>query len=95
MADMERIEVELFSHRGNNAVVKTPGRRFPSVLIQGDSLLNLRHEVARVVEACTRGNVDEARRERAVLADLDALLEDYSTALRNQNIPLPFLQPDI
>ena len=96
MAGMERIEVELFSHPGNNAVVRMPGRLFPGVLIQGDSLSNLRHEVARVVEACTRGEMNEAREGSAcVLADLDALLEDYSTALRDHDIPLPFPQPEI
>jgi hypothetical protein len=61
MAGMERIEVELFSHPGNNAIVRMPGRRFPGVLIQGDSLSNLRHEVARVAEACARGDLNEAR----------------------------------
>jgi hypothetical protein len=91
MADMERIEVELFSHPGNNAIVRMPERRFPGVLIQGDSLSNLRHEVARIAEACTRGDLNEAREwTESVLEDLDALLEDYSTTLRDQDIPLPF-----
>jgi len=40
------VEVELFADGGNNAVVRLPGRTFPGVLIQGDSLSSLRAEVA-------------------------------------------------
>ncbi|MGW0206694.1 DUF6959 family protein [Streptomyces sp. NPDC003233] len=35
---MERAEAELLMDGGNNAVVRLPGRQFPGVLIQGDSL---------------------------------------------------------
>jgi hypothetical protein len=45
---MERVEAELFTDGGNNAVVRLPGRRFPGVLIQGDSLSILRSDVAEV-----------------------------------------------
>ncbi|WP_420709074.1 DUF6959 family protein [Streptomyces sp. NRRL B-1140] len=31
---MERIEAELFTDGGNDAVVRIPGRRFPGVLVQ-------------------------------------------------------------
>lgn len=58
---MERIEAELFTDGGNDAVVRLPGRRFPGVLVQGDSLHILRSDVAEVVEACERGDLDEAR----------------------------------
>lgn len=79
MAGVERIEVELFCRRGNNAIVRMPGRRFPGVLIQGDSPSNLHREVARVVEACAGGDMNEAHEgSESALADLDALIEDYS-----------------
>ncbi|WP_373294465.1 DUF6959 family protein [Streptomyces albiflavescens] len=35
---MERVEAELFTDGGNDAVVRLPGRNFPGVLIQGDTL---------------------------------------------------------
>lgn len=96
MPGMERIEVELFSPPGSNAIVRMLGRRFPGVLIQGDSLSNLRHELARIAEACTRGDLDEAREwSESVLDHLDVLLEGYSSALRAHQIPLPFPQPDV
>jgi len=33
----KKIEVEIFSDQGNNAVLKLPGRKYPGILIQGDS----------------------------------------------------------
>ncbi|MFF5778388.1 DUF6959 family protein [Streptomyces virginiae] len=39
---MERVEAELFTDGGNDAVVRLPGRDFPGVLIQGDTLSILR-----------------------------------------------------
>ncbi|MFF0091551.1 DUF6959 family protein [Streptomyces canus] len=30
---MERVEAELFTDAGNDAVVRLPGRRFPGVLV--------------------------------------------------------------
>ena len=38
---MKRIEVELLTDQGNNAVLRLPQRRFPGVLLQGDTLRNL------------------------------------------------------
>ncbi|WP_442810279.1 MULTISPECIES: DUF6959 family protein [unclassified Streptomyces] len=53
---MERVEAELFTDGGNNAVVRLPPRRFPGVLIQGDSLSVIHSEVAEVLEACDQGD---------------------------------------
>ncbi|MFD4722069.1 DUF6959 family protein [Streptomyces sp. NPDC058423] len=88
---MERVEAEVFTDGGNNAVVRLPSRRFPGVLIQGDSLSVLRGDVAEVVEAFDRGDVAEARETAGLLlADLDALLARYSAALKAHEIPLPY-----
>lgn len=88
---MERVEAEVFTDGGNNAVVRLPSRRFPGVLIQGDSLSVLRGDVAEVVEAFDRGDVAEARETAGLLlADLDALLARYSAALKAREIPLPY-----
>jgi hypothetical protein len=38
---MDRVEVELVTDGGNNAVVRMPARSFPGVLIQGDTLSTL------------------------------------------------------
>ncbi|MFG2501498.1 DUF6959 family protein [Streptomyces sp. NPDC048441] len=68
-APMERIEVELFTDGGNDAVVRLPGRRFPGVVIQGDSLHALQTDVAEVVELCAGGNLGEAVRAEPARRD--------------------------
>ncbi|MEW1752040.1 DUF6959 family protein [Streptomyces angustmyceticus] len=88
---MERIEAELFTDGGNDAVVRMPGRRVPGVLVQGDSLHILRSDVAEVVEACERGDLDRARESAGLLlTDLDALLARYEAALGEHEIPRPY-----
>ncbi|MET8784298.1 hypothetical protein [Streptomyces sp. NPDC004589] len=88
---MERVEAELFTDGGSNAVVRLPGRRFPGVLIQGDSLRILRNDLAEVVEACERSDLAEARDSGdLLLAALDALLTRYEDALRKHGIPRPY-----
>ncbi|MFJ1805432.1 MULTISPECIES: DUF6959 family protein [unclassified Streptomyces] len=88
---MERIEAELFTAGGNNAVVRLPGRRFPGVLVQGDSLHILRTDVAELMEACERGDLSDARDAAGLLlSGLDTLLERYTTALDEHEIPRPY-----
>lgn len=88
---MERIEAELFTDGGNNAVVRLPGRNFPGVVVQGDSLSILRQAVAEVREACARGDAVEALESADfLLADLDAILERYTDALGRHGIKRPF-----
>ncbi|WP_436771950.1 DUF6959 family protein [Yinghuangia sp. YIM S09857] len=88
---MEHVDAELFTDGGDNAVVRLPGRRFPGVLIQGDSLSVLRAEVAEVVEALNQGDTSAACETAGLLlADLDALLTRYSAALEAHKIPRPY-----
>ncbi|MFE7774479.1 DUF6959 family protein [Streptomyces sp. NPDC057445] len=87
---MKRVEAELFTDSGNNAVVRLPGRRFPGILIQGDSLSILRSDVAEVMKAISRGDVAEARETAGLLlTDLDAPPARYSAALEAHEIPRP------
>ena len=91
---VERIEAELFTDGSNNAVVRLPGRRFPGVLVQGDTLALLRFDLAEVQRALSDGDVDEARDSLAfVLRDLDGWLERYISALAEHGIQLPFSDP--
>jgi hypothetical protein len=88
---MERLEVELLTEGGNDAVVRLPGRRFPGIVVQGDSLSVLRADVAELVELCKAGALEESK-EAAVLllGDVDALLERYAEALRLHGMRPPF-----
>ncbi|MGW3424306.1 DUF6959 family protein [Streptomyces phaeochromogenes] len=89
---MERVEAELFTDPGNDAVVRLPPRNFPGVLIQDDSLSIIRADIAEIVEACDQGDVSEAREAAAILLSnlLDDLLARYTAALKAHDIPIPF-----
>lgn len=45
---MKTVEIELYSEASNNAIVRVPGRSFPGVVIQGDSL-SILHENAKTL----------------------------------------------
>ncbi|MET9881473.1 hypothetical protein ABZZ36_43960 [Actinacidiphila glaucinigra] len=88
---MERVEAELFTEGGNDAVVRLPGRNFPGVLIQGDTLSSLQADVAELVELCAAGDLDEARHVASLLhADLGSKLERYAEALEAHGNPRSF-----
>ncbi|MGW3669001.1 DUF6959 family protein [Streptomyces sp. NPDC005141] len=88
---MERVEAELFTDGGSNAVVRLPPRRFPGVLIQDDSVSIIRSEVAEVVEACDQGDLAGARETAGLLlADLDELLARYTAALDAHKVARPY-----
>ncbi|MEO3978251.1 hypothetical protein [Streptomyces sp. CAU 1734] len=88
---MKRVEIELFTDGGNDAVVRMPGRQFPGIVVQGDSLSVLRGDLAEVLDACDQGDLALARETAGYLAaDLDALLARYAAALEAHGIPRPY-----
>ncbi|MFD7321478.1 DUF6959 family protein [Streptomyces sp. NPDC059875] len=88
---MERVEAELFTDGGNDAVVRLPRRNFPGVLIQGDTLSILQSNVAELVELCAAGDLKEAQHVASLLqADLGAKLQRYTAALEAHGISRPF-----
>lgn len=59
-----------------------PGRRFPGVLVQGDTLRILYVDVAELVELCVAGDLEEARQAASLLqGELGAKLQRYTDAL--------------
>ncbi|MEU9465053.1 hypothetical protein AB0D78_00075 [Streptomyces avermitilis] len=76
---MERVEAELFTDGRNDAVVRLPGRRFPGVLVPGNSPHILRSDLADAPDSAG-----------LLLAGLDALLTRYADALREHEIPRPY-----
>jgi hypothetical protein len=85
-----RIEpVEIYSDASNAAVMRHPGRRFPGVLVQGDTLIILLEQATCVSES--------ARIEEDARAALDSLLErlrdllgHYNETLLEHGLELPF-----
>ncbi|MEY9928301.1 hypothetical protein ABH926_002940 [Catenulispora sp. GP43] len=91
VSGIERVEADLFTDGGNNAVVRLPGRRFPGVLIQGDSLSGLRRDVVEIRDALRAGDTAEALEAAEFLVeDLDGLLLRYTDALERHGLRRPF-----
>ena len=65
---MKKIEVEIYTDQGNNAVLRLPARRYPGLLIQGDSLRNLT-ETAELIAVLSRGHGGELAEEAISLAE--------------------------
>ena len=83
--------VEIYSDQTNAAVIRHPGRRFPGVLIQGDSLFSL---CVQADDACAaaRGKLgsdayDELNELRNALW---GYLNHYKSVLGEHQISLPF-----
>jgi len=82
---MRTESVEIYSDETNRAVMRHPGRKFPGVLIQGDTLFTL---CAMADEACAKdGSNKELDRLRSALLDL---LLHYKIVLGEHDMQLPF-----
>jgi hypothetical protein len=93
---MEPIETELLASGGNNAVVRMPGRKFPGVVIQGDSLSNLWEAAAEAAESARAARVAPELQEMldGLERDLNGLLLHYETALTKHGLDRPYNHPD-
>lgn len=81
--------VEIYSDATNAAVMRHPGRRFPGVLIQGDTLASLVRRIERIRD--NKGGAEEAADELAgVHEHLQDLLQHYKSVLVSHSLELPF-----
>ena len=93
---MERVEVELLTDGGNNAVVRMPERRFPGVVVQGDTLSSLWESARLALEAVRgeRGRHDGVDELSSLVQHLDTLLIRYEKALDAHGISRPYNLPN-
>ncbi len=92
---MEQIEIEVFSQATNAAVVRMPTRRFPGVVIQGDSLHILHQLAESVVRLAASHDDEDLSGEAEELRDLLArYVSSYETALKKHGIGLPYSAGD-
>jgi hypothetical protein len=88
---MRTEQVEIYSDETNLAVMRHPGRKFPGVLVQGDTLHVL---CTRLDELCAAARAQLTEGEYAELNELrnglHAKLSHYKAVLGEHGIPLPF-----
>ena len=88
---MKKEEVEIFSDATNQAVMKHPGRHYPGVLIQGDTLYSFCQSLDEVCKDLKRKDIEAAYDEVNELRNtLWEKLNHYKVVLGEHNIELPF-----
>lgn len=89
---MRRLEVEVFGEETNSWVLRLPGRTYPGVVIQGDSLYMLLSSAEEL-----RARLGEPGELRDLAAELCTLLRGhlsgYEAVLRAHDLPLPYTRP--
>lgn len=89
---IDKIEVESFSSEPNAAVVRLPGRKFPGIVIQGDSLKILVDCVEDVsVLAVRSGNPELQESVMELETLLKSYLKIYEETLRTTGQSLPYV----
>jgi len=89
---MRTESVIVYSDQSNAPVLQHPGRKFPGLLVQGDTLYAM---CVQADEACAEasqgGTFEELEDLRSRLWDL---LDHYKSVLGTHGIPLPFTDRD-
>jgi hypothetical protein len=88
---MYRETVEIYSDRTNAVVLRHPGRKFPGVLVQGDSLYALFRQADEICATGKSALAEDTYEALTGLRDgLLAYLDHYKTVLDEHNLPVPF-----
>ena len=88
---MESLPLDVFSAMTNAAIVRAPGRRFPGVVVQGDTLSSLHGLALSIAERIEKREDEDLAFDAMDLADrLGGLLAHYVTVLDAHDHPFPF-----
>ena len=91
MAPVETLKVDALTGQHNYAVIRLPERKFPGVVVQGDSLSTLVADLRRALDYLREGAVDDGIAEVAdVLETLKGAKGSYEAALAAHSISLPY-----
>ena len=84
-------QVEVYSDQTNAVVMRHPGRRFPGLLIQGDTLYALcRQADAACAKARSQLEPEPYQELNELRNTLQRFLSHYKAVLQEHELPLPF-----
>jgi hypothetical protein len=87
---MKRIEIEMLSETSNCPVVRTPERKFPGIILQGDSLKSLLDAAKEIHGLCPKDD-DELCAAAVALKDrLADFVASYEQAMQANGLELPY-----
>lgn len=90
---MKRVEIEMLSETTNSAVVSVPGRKFPGVIVQGDSLKNLLNLAGEIEELSkSQDRVELMETIGSLKNQLNNYVQEYEVAMKMHHRPLPYVQ---
>lgn len=81
--------VEIYSDATNAAVMRHPGRNFPGMLIQGDTLHGL-SSMAAAALADAEPDTDHWHDLKELADELRSLVDFYAQVMREHGLQLPF-----
>jgi len=88
---MNRQELEVYSDKTNQAIVRMPNRTFPGIVLQGDSLSCIFWKAMAILEELDSGDLAMARQDALSLAEgIQSDIEHYEQVLGQQGVDLPY-----
>ncbi len=91
---MDTLEVKCYSDDSNGVILQTPGRHFPGLVVQGDTLRTLYRKAERAISLLDKGETQEAREYLLdLLESLGDRLAHYESTLARDKIELPYPDP--
>jgi len=81
--------IEIYSDATNAAIMRHPRRKFPGMLIQGDSLFAL-SQMAATALAGAEPDSDHWHDLKELADDLQSRVDFYSQVMREHGLKLPF-----
>lgn len=89
---MYTANVEILSDEPNMAVLRHPGRRFPGVLVQGDTLHALLGQASDALVMLGPEDLAAANALGDLKSRLETLLEHYEAVMAAHGLELPFVR---
>ncbi|WP_146102096.1 MULTISPECIES: hypothetical protein [Nocardia] len=84
-------QAELLNTEGDYSLVSWSGRKFPGLLVQGDSLSILAETLAEAREELQKGDADEAQYAvDMALNTARSMLEAYERMMNDAGLNLPY-----
>jgi hypothetical protein len=88
---MTDLAATVFEVSGNFALAQIVGRRFPGLLIQGDSLSNIQVSVRELEAALLSGERESSEYAlRDMMDTIDAMVDAYERMMGNAGLALPY-----
>lgn len=85
------IKADLLSQPLNYAVVQLPGRQFPGVVVQGDSLHEIVKDLGSMIQLLEAGKLEELAAEIESMRDqMSEALINYERVCIARGIELPY-----